>query len=218
MRESKEARELARLLVRLSRSLNVSASALITVMDEPLGTTVGNALEVRESVRLLRGEEVPAALSETVRAVAAGLLRLKGMSGPKDAVEKAIFSGAAYEKLQGLVAIQGGNVEALESLPASEETREVAAPRTGYISRFGALEVGRAAVLLGAGRNNKGEEVDPGAGIELLVKVGDKVEEGQPVAKMYGARNAEKARMLILKALEVSDTPVRRPPVILDSL
>jgi thymidine phosphorylase len=92
------------------------------------------------------------------------------------------------------------------------------APRAGYVVRFEALGVGRAAVLLGAGREKKGDKLDPGAGIEVLVKAGDEVEENQPVAWLYGERNVERAEDLVLQALEISDTPVRRPPVILGSL
>jgi pyrimidine-nucleoside phosphorylase len=211
-----EARELAELLTGLSKSLGIEASALITNMDEPLGATVGNALEVRESVRFLRGEHSPADLSTLARVVAVRLLRLKGIPEPESAVEEAISSGAAYEKLAQFVEAQGGDAEVLEKLPVSGEAQEVVAPRAGYITRLGALGVGRAALLLGAGREKKGDKVDPGAGVEVLVKIGDQVEEGQPVARLYGKRNARKAGGLILEALKISDTPVEPPPAILE--
>ena len=217
MKTVDEARELAKLLVRLSESLGIEASALITGMDEPLGSAVGNALEVRESVRFLRGEDSPTDLSEMTRIVAARLLELKGVRDPEGTVENAISSGAAYEKLAQLVAAQGGDAEALEDLPVSKEVREVAASRTGYVARLGALGIGRAALLLGAGRKKKGDRVDPGAGVEVLVKTGDEVEARQPVARLYGERNAEKAEELVREALEISDTPRERPPVILES-
>jgi len=216
MKTPEEARKLAELLVRLSESLRIEASALITSMDEPLGSAVGNALEVRESVRFLRGEDSPADLSEKTRVVAAHLLRPKGV--PENAVEEAISSGAAYDKLARFVAAQGGDAKALENLPVSSEVRKVAAPRGGYVARFDALGVGRAALLLGAGREKKGDEVDPGAGVEVLVKIGDEVEEDQPVARLYGKRNVEKAGELILEALEISGTMVERSPAILESL
>ena len=213
-----EARELAELLVRLSKSLGIEASALITSMEEPLGSAIGNALEVRESVRFLRGEASPADLSEKARTVAARLLELKSIPNPEDAVEKAISSGSAYEKFREFVSAQGGDVEALDNLPVSEEVREVRAPRAGYVARFDALGVGRAALLLGAGRERKGDMVDPGAGVEVLVKTGDELEEGQPVAQLYGERNTERAAELVVEALEISDTQVERSPVILGSL
>jgi thymidine phosphorylase len=217
MKTTNEARALSELLVRLSESLGIEASALITAMDEPLGSAVGNALEVRESVRFLRGEDSPADLSEKARVVATRLLRLKNIPNPEGAVEAAISSGAAYEKFARFVSAQGGDPQALENLPVSKEVREIAAPQAGYVARFGALGVGRAALLLGAGREKKGDKVDPGVGVEVLVKAGDEVEKGQPVARLYGDRNVERAEELVLKALEISDAPVEHPPVILES-
>ena len=218
LKTPEEARALAELLVRLSRSLGIEASALITSMDEPLGNAVGNALEVRESVRLLRGDPSPSDLSEMSRSVAIRLLGLKGHPAPEDAVERAISTGVAYEKFTRFVAAQGGVPEALENLPVSKEIRETLAPRAGRVARVGALGVGSAALLLGAGRTRKGDEIDSGAGVEILVKTGDEVEEGQPVARLYGRQNTQRAEELILKALEISDTAVGRPPAILESL
>ena len=212
----KEARELAELLARLSRSLGMEASALITNMDQPLGAAVGNALEVRESARFLRGEPSSADLSTLTRTVAARLLQLKSIPDPEAAVEEAITSGAAYEKLEQLVAAQGGDAGALDSLPVSSETREVVAPRAGHVAHLDASGVGRAALLLGAGRKKKEEDrVDPGAGVEVFVKTGDEVEEGQPAARLYGGQNASRAAGLVLAALEISAAPIERPPVIL---
>ena len=213
-----EARELAELLIRLSESLGIEASALVTSMEEPLGSAVGNALEVRESVCFLRGEASPTDLSEKARVVATRLLELKGIPNPEDAVEEAISSGNAYEKFREFVSAQGGDAKVLEDLPVSEEVRELAAPQVGYVARFDALCIGHAALLLGAGREKKGDRVDPGAGVEVLVKAGDKVEEGQPVARLYGGKNTERATELVLRALEISHIQVERSPVILESL
>lgn len=210
-----EARELAELLARLSRSLEMEASAFITNMDEPLGVAVGNALEVRESVSFLRGEPSSADLCTLTLTVATHLLQLKGIPEPESAVEEAISSGDAYEKLERLVAAQGGDPKALENPPISDEVREVVAPRAGHVARLEASSIGRAALLLGAGRKKKEDEIDPGAGVEVFVKTGDEVEEGQPVAQLYGERNAPKAEELVLGALKISDAPVARPPVIL---
>jgi pyrimidine-nucleoside phosphorylase len=218
MKTANEARNLAELLVHLSESLQIEASALITAMDEPLGSAVGNALEIRESVRFLRGEDSPADLSEKSRVVAAQLLHLKGIQEPEDAIEWAISSGAAYEKFAEFVAAQDGDTKTLQNIPVSKEVREVVAPKAGHVARFGALGAGRAAVLLGAGREKKGDEIDPGAGVEVLVKAGDEVEKNQPIARLYGERNTKRAEELVLEALEISDTPVQRPPVILGSL
>ena len=218
MKSTEEARRLADLLVRLSNDSGMQASALITDMDEPLGSAIGNALEVRESVRFLKGEGTPADLPQMARAVAVRLLEFKGIDDAEGAVERALSSGAAFEKLREFVAAQGGDAGALENLPISGDVREVASPRSGHVAGFGALGVGRAALALGAGREKKGDRVDPGVGVEVLVKTGDGVEEGQPIARIYGSRDTGRAEDLILASLEISDEPVRRPPVILGSL
>ena len=218
MKTTEDARRLAELLVGLSNALGIRSSALITDMDNPLGSAIGNALEVRESVRFLNGEEVPEDLSNEARCVAVRLLELKGVKDPEEAVENALSSGRAYEKFGEFVRAQGGDAGALEELAASGEVREVAAPEGGYVARFGASAVGRAALALGAGREKKGDEVDPGAGVEVLVKVGDRIEEGEPVARLYGSRNAERAQALVREALEISEKPVEPPPAILDGL
>jgi thymidine phosphorylase len=218
MKTTEEARKLAELLVRLSEDLGIDASALITDMHNPLGSAVGNALEVRESVLLLKNEPVPDDLASKVNHVAARLLTQKGIPEADAAVENALSSGAAYEKFREFVTAQGGEADALEDLPVSAEVSEVKSPRGGFVARFGASGIGNAALALGAGREQKGDRIDPGSGIEVLVKPGDPLQQGQPVACLYGEREAEPARRLVLEALEISEEPVEPPPAILDSL
>jgi len=218
MKTTEEARELAGLLVRLSEDLGIDASALITDMDNPLGSTVGNALEVRESIRLLQNEPVADDLADEVRHVSVRLLGLKGVREAAPSVENALSSGAAYEKFREFVGAQGGDTKSLENLSVSAEVNEVKSPRGGYVAHFKASGIGSAALALGAGREKKGDQVDPGSGVEILVKPGDPVQEDQPVARLYGERGAEHAGRLVLEALEISGEPVDPPPVILDSL
>jgi thymidine phosphorylase len=218
MKTTEDARRLAELLVRLSEDVDVKASALITDMDNPLGSAVGNALEVRESVSLLKNEPVPHDLTDEVNYVATRLLELKGIPDAETTVKKSLTSGAAYEKFRQFVRAQGGDAGALEDLPVSTEVDEVRSPRDGYVARFAASGIGSAALALGAGRAKKGDEIDPGSGIEVLVRAGDHTRQNQPVARLYGEREMERARRLVLEALELSDEPVEHPPAILDSL
>lgn len=214
-----EAKELAETLIRLSKELGITAGALITDMDTALGSAIGNALEVRESVAFLRGEKVRADLAEVSRDVAVRLLELHGgVEDPAAAVDKAISSGAGYAKLVEVVRAQGGDVEALADLPLAENAGEVKAPRTGVVKALDALGVARASLALGAGRQQKGDEIDPGAGVEQLVRPGDEVEEGQPVARLYGSRGADDALKHIEGALEITDEPVEPREHVLDSL
>lgn len=218
MKTPEAARELADLLVKLSEDLGVKSSAFITDMENPLGRAIGNALEVRESVEFLKGENVPDDLAHMARSVAVRLLELKGMSDPEKLVERAISSGAAYEKLEEFVAAQGGDPKKLSALETSSETHEIKAPSSGYVSRFDALGLGRAALALGAGREKKGDPLDFGAGVEVFAGVGQKVEAGETVAVLHGSRNIERARRLAEEAFEVSGEPRERPPAILGSL
>jgi thymidine phosphorylase len=187
-------------------------------MHDPLGSAVGNALEVRESVLLLKNEPVPYDLAGEVDRVATRLLELKGIPEAAAAVENALSSGSAYEKFREFVGAQGGDADSLEDLPVSAEVSEVRSPRSGYVARFGASAIGNAALVLGAGRTRKGDRIDPGSGVEVLVKPGDLLQQGQPVARLYGERETERAEHLVLEALQISEEPVDRPPAILDSL
>jgi thymidine phosphorylase len=218
MKTAEDARELAELLVHLSEALGIMASAVITDMDTPLGSAVGNALEVRESLRFLAGGEVPDDLAHEARYVAATLLELKGIPDSQSQVGEALSSGAAHEKFREFVRAQDGDADALDDLPVSSEVHEVPAPDGGYVARFHARGIGRAALALGAGRRKKGEEIDTGAGVEVLVKAGDRVEKGEPIARLYGGRNVERAEALVRGGLEVTDEPVEAAPAILDSL
>lgn len=212
-----EARGLAELLVRLSRSLGIRASALITDMDAPLGRAVGNALEIRESVAFLRGEPTRPDLAEVALAVAVRLLRLHGDPDPEPTVRNALASGAGYAKFTEMVRAQGGDEATMADLPVSPEVREVVAPAAGYVARFDALGVARGSLALGAGREQKGDALDFGAGVEVLVRVGEQVEANQPVARLYGSRHREAAAALVAAALQLSDQPVTPPPVLLES-
>jgi thymidine phosphorylase len=168
MKTAEDARELAELLVHLSEALGIMASAVITDMDTPLGSAVGNALEVRESLRFLAGGEVPDDLAHEARYVAATLLELKGIPDSQSQVGEALSSGAAHEKFREFVRAQDGDADALDDLPVSSEVHEVPAPDGGYVARFHARGIGRAALALGAGRRKKGEEIDTGAGSQAL--------------------------------------------------
>jgi thymidine phosphorylase len=218
MKTVEAALELAELLVKLSKSLGIHSSAVVTDMDAPLGRAVGNALEVRESVAFLRGEQTSPDLAEVARDVAVRLLELHGEADPASAVDDAIQSGKGYEKFAEVVRAQGGNDAALTDLPVSRDVREVMAPQTGYVAHVDALGIARASLALGAGRVTKSDVIDPGAGVEVLAHIGERVEQGQPVARLYGSRNPSRAAELVAAALEVSESHAIRRPHVLDAL
>jgi pyrimidine-nucleoside phosphorylase len=203
MRTHAEARELAELLVRLSEDLGLHSAAIVTGMDVPLGRAIGNALEVRESLELLRGEPAREDLAGATRDVARRLLELAGVQDPGPSIEQALASGRAFDTFVAFVRAQGGNTAALEDLPVSSSVREVVAQADGRVARCDALGVARAALALGAGRERKADRIDPGAGVEMLVTVGEVVTRGQPVARLYGSRNRDGATHLLQSALEL---------------
>lgn len=215
MKTLEDAEALAGLLVRLSAALGITASAVITDMGAALGQAVGNALEVRESVAFLRGEPTSPDLDAVARDEARRLLELAGEPDAGARVDEALAGGAAHAKLREVVTGQGGDADALEDLPVSGHVRELQAPSDGHVARFDALGIARASLALGAGRRRKDDSIDPGAGVEVLVRVGDEVGAGQPVARLYGDRDADAAEGFAREALELADAPVTAPPHLL---
>lgn len=219
MATPEQARALAELLVKLSAGLGVSSSALITDMDQPLGASVGNSLEVREAVDFLRGEPVPRDLAELSVALAERLLALAGAPDPAGAVASVLGSGAAYDSLLALVRAQGGDPAAVEAgLALDRDAWTVEAPRAGHVGRVDAGRIGAAALALGAGRQRKGDAIDFGVGVELAVKVGDAVDAGDALATIYGRRDERRVGSLVARAFELHEAPVRTPPVIADEV
>ena len=197
MKTLDEALALARSLVAIGSANGVRTEAVVTAMDAPLGRAVGNALEIRECVETLRGQGAADVL-EVVETIAGRVLQLAGRAGTpdeaRDVVHQAMSSGAAFAKLRALVAAQGGDVAAIDDptrLPRAAHTMTVPAGRDGVVSGLDAYRVGRAAVLLGAGRDRAGDPVDHAAGVLVRAAVGVAVRTGDPVLELHynaGAR------------------------------
>src|SRR5262249_31838654 len=158
MRDAESARSLARRLVSATRGLGARAGALITDMSQPLGVAAGNALEVRESVEVLRGGG-PAAVRELTIELAARMLGLSGAardaSAARQSAERALASGAAWERFVAMVKAQGGNaasVERADGLPRAPVVAEVKAQRAGTITAIDTFRLGELIVAIGGGR------------------------------------------------------------------
>ena len=180
MKEPGTARELAETMVALGTDAGVSTVALLTDMSTPLGLTAGNALEVRESVEVLAGGG-PDDVVELTLALAREMLAGAGVSDV-DPAEK-LRDGSAMDAWRRMIAAQGGDPDA--KLPTARETQVVPAPASGVLTRLDALAVGVAAWRLGAGRARKEDPVQGGAGVEMHVKPGDPVTEGQPLLTLH---------------------------------
>lgn len=211
MKSEQEAFELARLMVDIGQRGGLNVRAVLSAMDEPLGRTVGNALEVDEAVRCLQGEGPPDLL-ELSLVLAEEVLEGAGMPAGREQLEEAVSSGRAYTKLQEWVEAQGGDPRSLGRLERAPDTWQLTAKKSGVLVALDALGVGRAAGALGAGRTRKGESVDHGVGVQLHAKTGDIVEVGQPLATLYhrGGRGLPRAIELMHGAVRVGEeAPVR---------
>ncbi len=179
MKTFERARELAEALVGIGGQHEVPVSALLTDMSVPLGRAVGNAVEVAESVDVLKGGGPADVVALTV-ALAREMLALAGLSDVDPAA--VLASGAAYETWCSMISAQGGDPDAV--LPTAGTVHVVAAPVGGVLARLDAYPVGVAAWRLGAGRARKEDPVDHAAGVLCLAKPGDPVEEGQPLLEL----------------------------------
>lgn len=187
MKTLEEARKLAQLMVSIGELSGRDVAALLSDMNQPLGVEVGNALEMKEAILTLRSEG-PIDFTEHCLEVASQMLLLGKKAGDKMAArqsaEEAIDSGRAFDFLKKLIAAQGGDVSYIDNpskLPTTPLHSKLKAPNSGYVAEVHARKVGEAAVLLGAGRKKKGDTIDPAVGVSVLVKIGEKVEKGQPV-------------------------------------
>lgn len=194
MKTEEESEKLAKLLVDTGKKAGKKVMALITDMDRPLGEYVGNALEVREAIETLKGRG-PEDLREVSLALSGAILMLSGLAGTAEEGEKlaceAIASGAALRKLREMIEAQGGDPRVTEDGSLFGEApvqKEIPAKKSGYIASMDTEAIGRASLLLGAGRNTMADRIDMTAGIRILKKTGDPVKKGEPVAIFHTSR------------------------------
>jgi len=192
-----EAKELARMMIKILHDMGKKATAVISNMDQPLGYAVGNALEVEEAIYALKGD-APPDLEELCLELGAQMLLMVGkaqeLSEAKEMLESAIISGNALAKLEEFVVAQGGNSGCLEStriLPQAQFVSELKASESGYITQIDAEKLGLVAIELGAGRKKKEDDIDPAAGLVLSKKIGESVEKGDCLVEIYASTNAK---------------------------
>ena len=220
------ARALARTLVGLGGRLGLRVRALLTDMEQPLGLAIGNAVEVREALDVLRGAG-PADVRALTVHLGAEMLVLGGRSRDRAAgaraIEAAIASGAGLERFRLAVRLQGGDVRAVDDprrLPRARHARVLRASRAGVVTGVDAGALGRAATLLGAGRLQKHDRIAPGAGILLAVKIGARVARGDALCTVaFDDPSRERAaRPLVAGAFRIQDAGPRARPLVLETL
>jgi thymidine phosphorylase len=218
MRERDAARELAETMVRLGTESGVRTTALLTAMDTPLGRAVGNAVEVAESVQVLRGEGSEggaAGLGDLVAVTVALAREMLALAGIEADPAEALADGRALAKYREMIAGQDGDPDA--DLPAADHVEVVPAAGSGWLRDLDALAVGTAAWRLGAGRARKEDPVSAGAGVICLAKPGERVEQGQPLLELRSDEPArfERALDALRGAIEIGpEPPVISPPVL----
>ena len=224
MRTEEEARALARELVDVSRELGRRGHAVVTSMDQPLGSAIGNANETAEAFRLLRGEG-PADLREITRALAVRMLLIAKIARERFEAEarldRTLESGEAARKAELWVQAQGGDPRAVDDpaiLPRAKEETPVPAPRSGFIAAIDARALGTLLVAMKGGRARKEDPVDPAVGIRLLRKRGDAVKEGEVVAMIEAHRAAPDWAEAARRAFTIGETAPAAGPIVLEEV
>ena len=224
MKRQVEARRLAQMMVGIGRRMDKRVQALITDMNQPLGYAIGNALEVMEVSQTLQNAG-PSDLTRLSLELAARMIHLGKITATlEEARELAttkLLDGSGYRKLKDVIAAQGGNPQVLdrfELLPNATGAREISSPRAGYISAIDAEYIGQASSMIGAGRDTKEDSIDPAVGVILEVKVGQKVDAGGVLCRLYYTRedNVEEAAQLVEDAFRISSTAPESRELILE--
>lgn len=222
LKDLAEAENMADLMIDIGRKAGRKMVAVISDMSQPLGRTVGNALEVEEAVQVLKGGG-PEDLRQLCLELAGEMIRIGGRAESfeegKETARQVLSDGRALEKFRQMVRRQGGDdriIEEPERMGSSRYSRDVLAGRTGFIAEMAAQEIGRASQHLGAGRLRKEDEIDFTAGIRMHVHIGDFVKEGDVLATLYGAdsRRLEEAETILEAAIRISAEPVAPPKLI----
>lgn len=233
MKNIADARLLAQGLVDTGTAMGKKVTALITDMNQPLGRTVGNALEIRESLDILNGQGPEDSQGLTIE-LASRMLAVAGIGAPGSVakvhdlgggvsdpalhamVESKLRGGSALSTFREMVACHGGNLDA--RLPATEKQIPLPSSKSGYVAKADADAIGRASLLLGAGRAKTTDTIDPAVGISDLKKIGEPVEEGEPLCIIHSNGHEDEMQLsqLLESAFEVSPDPVEPPPLVLE--
>lgn len=222
MKTPEAAYKLAGALTRIGRLAGKRTAALVTDMNQPLGTAVGNAVEVAEAVSVLRSA-APGRLTELSLHIAAEMIfrsqKAASIKEAQKAAAAALESGRACRTLAAVITAQGGDagiIDDLSRLPQPDHRLTVCAGEAGFLTAVETEEIGRTAMMLGAGRLRKEDGIDPAAGLVLSKKIGDRIEKGEPIAELMSAREAvlPEAAARLKKALTVGEAPVSAPPLI----
>ena len=224
MKKQVDARRLAQMMVGIGRRMGKRVQALITDMNQPLGYAVGNALEVMEASQTLQNVG-PTDLTRLSLELAARMIHLGKITATldeaRDVAQRKLLDGSGYRKFKEVIAAQNGNAQVLdkfELMPNATAVREITSPRAGFVSAIDAGDIGRASAAMGAGRDTKEAAIDPAVGVILEIKVGEKVEEGSVLCRLYytSEEQVEEAAQDVEDAFRISAHPPEERELILE--
>src|SRR6202140_5046831 len=224
MKRQTDARKLAQMMVGIGRRVDRRVQALITDMNQPLGYAVGNAVEVMEVSQVLHNEG-PDDLKRLSLELAARMVFLAKLvptlDDAREMVLQKLADGSAFRKFRDVVKAQGGDPKSLdkfELLPNATGMREISSPRAGYVTAIDAEDIGQASTLMGAGRERKDDRIDPAVGVILEVKMGEKVDAGSVLCRLYytSEERVEEAAELVEGAFRVSTQKAEDRELILE--
>lgn len=223
MKDFEKAKELANCMVGLGQKRGRVVRAALSSMEQPLGSQIGNALEVDEVLGILQGGQQTTGLAIVAKQLAQQLIVMSKLAADLDQaagmVDKIISSGQALDTLGKMIEAQGGNRKVTEDrglLPQAATKIEIPAPRSGFIRAMHAEKIGIAGMLLGAGRMKKSDVIDPAVGLVLKVAVGQPIESGAPLAVLHvnNPDRVQEATQLLLSAFEIGDQAPEVGPLI----
>ena len=226
METEAEAEKLADTLAEIGRAYQLKTVSLLTSMKAPLGREIGNANEVAEAIAVLAGGG-PEDLVELTYAFGSEMLQLAGVAQNDDVARQllrtAVDTGAAMQKFSEVIKAQGGDSSVLDHpgrLPKAKFHEELPASKTGYVTACDAMNVGAAATRLGASRERPRDRIDPAVGITIMTKPGDRVEEGQPLARISfnDEESLAAVRPLLKRAFRIATIPAARPPLVMQTI
>jgi pyrimidine-nucleoside phosphorylase/thymidine phosphorylase len=212
MKRQVDARRLAQMMVGIGRRADMRVQALITDMSQPLGYAIGNALEIMEVSQTLQSAG-PNDLTRLSLELAARMIHLgkiaDSIDEAREIAQRRLLDGSGFNKLKEVILAQGGNAQVLERfelLPNATGAREITSPRAGFVSAIAAEDIGLASAMIGAGRYAKDDQIDPAVGVILEVKVGEKVEAGAVLCRLYYTKEdrLDEAAQLVEDAFRIS--------------
>jgi len=226
MKEYKDALKLGKIMVDIGLELGKETVAVVSNMDEPLGFAIGNSLEVKEAIEVLKNKG-PEDLRNLCLVLGAHMLKIgravKNYEEGRNRLEKILKEGTAFSKFKEMIAAQGGNPEIIDNpelLPLAKHCTKIKAVISGYIQKIDSRLIGKSAMLLGAGREKKESKIDLSVGIILKKKVGSKVNINEDLAEVYynDSEKLKEAKNKLFSSFVIGDKKPKKLPLILATI